>query len=442
GLKDVVGRKVTEVIPGIKESNPELFEIYGRVAATGLPESFETYVEPLQIWLSLSVYSPATGYFVATFANITERKRVEEELRRSHENFRRSLDDSPLPIRIYRAGGTTVYANLLFLELFGCDSIEEFNATPPEKRFTPESYGQHQQRKEARKRNGFVPSDYEGSIVRRNGEIRHLRVFRKEVLWNGESHFQHLCYDITERKQIQEQLMLADRMATIGELASGVAHELNNPLTSVIGFSQLLMERELPDDIKEDLGLVYSEAQRAAHIVKNLLTFARKHAPVRQLCQIHNILEDVLKLRAHDQKANNIEVNRRFASDLPEITVDYFQMQQVFLNIILNAEYFMAEAHHKGTLTITTKRFDNTVRISVADDGPGIAQEDLGKVFNPFFTMKEVGKGTGLGLSLCHGIVSEHGGSIYVRSQLGEGATFVVELPVNGDLVKREVPHG
>jgi PAS domain S-box-containing protein len=237
--------------------------------------------------------------------------------------------------------------------------------------------------------------------------------------------------DVTERKQMQEQLIMTERLASIGELASGIAHELNNPLTSVIGFSQLLMERNTTDDIREDLGLVYSEAQRAAGIVKNLLTFARKHSPVEQLSQINNVIEDVLRLRAYEQRVNNIGVDKRFASDLPEIMVDYFQMQQVFLNIIINAEYFMTQEHNRGTLTITTERFDNIVRISFADDGPGISKENLRRIFNPFFTTKEVGKGTGLGLSICHGIVTGHGGNIYARSRPGKGATFVVELPID-----------
>jgi PAS domain S-box-containing protein len=243
----------------------------------------------------------------------------------------------------------------------------------------------------------------------------------------------HVTRDITAQKQQNERLMMTDRLASIGELAAGTAHELNNPLTSVIGFSQLLMEKNIPDDIREDLKLIYNEAQRAASVTKNLLTFARKHTPVKQLSQINNIIEDVLKLRAYEHKVNGIEVKRRLAPDLPEIMVDNFQMQQVFLNIIINAEYFMIEAHKRGTLTITTKKQNgSTVRISIADDGPGIPQENLRRIFDPFFTTKEAGKGTGLGLSICHGIVAEHGGQIYARSQPGKGATIFVELPING----------
>lgn len=240
----------------------------------------------------------------------------------------------------------------------------------------------------------------------------------------------HIARDTTERKRQSEQLMMTNRLASVGELASGAAHELNNPLTSVIGFSQLLMERDVSDDIREDVSIIYNQAQRAAEVVKNLLTFAREHTPVKQLNQINRIIEDVLKLRAYEQKVNNIEVKIRLAPDLPEIMADYFQMQQVFVNIIINAEHFMKEEHNGGTLTVTTKRQNDIVVVSIADDGPGISEECLGQLFNPFFTTKEVGKGTGLGLSICHGIVTEHGGKIYAESEPGAGATFVVELPI------------
>jgi signal transduction histidine kinase len=229
---------------------------------------------------------------------------------------------------------------------------------------------------------------------------------------------------------MEEQLIVTDRLASIGELSSGIAHELNNPLTGVIGFSDLLLDRDLPDDIKEDLEVINREAKRTAGVVKNLLTFARKHETEKQPVNINSIIEKVLELRAYEQKVSNIEVNTQFASDVPEIIADGFRLQQVFINIIINAEHFMTEAHGRGTFTITTERVGNIIRASFADDGPGIAKENLGHLFDPFFTTKEVGKGTGLGLSICHGIITEHGGRIYAESKLGEGAVFVVELPV------------
>jgi signal transduction histidine kinase len=241
---------------------------------------------------------------------------------------------------------------------------------------------------------------------------------------------EELQQKIAERKQMEQQLIITDRLASVGELASGIAHELTNPLTSVIGFSQLLLGKDIPEDIKEDIRIVSSEAQRAAGVVKNLLTFARKHAQVKQLVNINNIIGKVLELRAYEQRVSNIWVKIRFAADLPEVMADYFQLQQVFLNIVINAEHFMVEAHSKGTLTITTEKVDNVVKAFFTDDGPGIPEADLGHLFDPFFTTKEVGKGTGLGLSICHGIITEHGGKIYARSELGKGTTFTVELPI------------
>ena len=233
-----------------------------------------------------------------------------------------------------------------------------------------------------------------------------------------------------EHRRAEKQLLITDRLASIGELASSLAHELNNPLTGVIGFSQLLLSKELPDEIREDVQIIYTEAKRTADVVKNLLIFARKHAPIKQLVDINSVIEKVLSLRAYEHKVENIQVVTYFAPDLPLTMADFFQLQQVFLNIIINAEHFMLEAHYRGTLAITTRRAGNSIIASFADDGSGIAEEDMVHLFDPFFTTKEVGEGTGLGLSICHGIVTEHNGLIYAESEPGKGATFVVELPV------------
>jgi PAS domain S-box-containing protein len=246
--------------------------------------------------------------------------------------------------------------------------------------------------------------------------------------------------DISERKQMEQQLIMTDKLASIGELVSGIAHELNNPLTGVIGYAQLLLERNANDDIKEELATIASEAQRAARIVKDLLTFARKHTPVKQLCQINTVIEVVLRLRAYEQKVNNIEVVKNLADGLPEIMVDYYQMQQVFLNIIINAEFFMVEAHKRGRLTMTTEQIDGVVRISITDDGPGIPEKYLNLIFDPFFTTKDVGKGTGLGLSICHGIITEHGGHIHAVNNQNAGATFVIELNCEKEYIQPDTP--
>ncbi len=241
----------------------------------------------------------------------------------------------------------------------------------------------------------------------------------------------HVARDVTERKKLEEQLFHSDRLASIGELASGIAHELNNPLTSIIGFSELLRARDLSEEVRDDLEIIHREARRSAGVVNNLLTFARKHKTDKEPVDIHKILRKVLELRAYQQKVNRIRVVTRLASRLPGVIADEFQLQQVFLNLIINAEHFMIEAHGAGTLTITTGRSGDTVKVSFTDDGPGIPRENLAHVFDPFFTTKESGKGTGLGLSVSHGIITESGGRIHAESEPGRGATFTVELPVS-----------
>jgi signal transduction histidine kinase len=219
-------------------------------------------------------------------------------------------------------------------------------------------------------------------------------------------------------------------LASIGQLVSGVAHEVNNPLTSIIGFSELVLEREIPDDIKNDLKIIHDEAARTAVIVKSLLTFARDQPDGKAPIDINENIQKVLKLRDHEQKTNKIQVITHFASDLPYIMGNGSQLQQVVFNIVLNAEYFMLEAHQNGNLTITTERIGDFVRVSFTDDGPGISKKYISEIFSPFVTTKDIGKGTGLGLSVCHGIITEHGGRIYAESEPGKGATLVVELPI------------
>jgi signal transduction histidine kinase len=236
--------------------------------------------------------------------------------------------------------------------------------------------------------------------------------------------------DITERKEMEQRLIMTDRLASIGELVSGIAHELNNPLTGVIGYAQLIMEQDIRDDLRDDLTVISSEAQRAARIIKDLLTFARKHSPVKEPGRINSVIDDVLKLRAYEHKTNNIEVIREFEPSLPETMLDYRQIQQVFLNLVINAEFFMIREHKKGRLTIKTERVNGFIRSTITDDGPGITEENLRHIFDPFFTTKEEGKGTGLGLSICHGIVTEHKGRIYARNVAGKGASFIVDIPI------------
>jgi PAS domain S-box-containing protein len=243
--------------------------------------------------------------------------------------------------------------------------------------------------------------------------------------------------NITERKraeereqEMQRELLLSSRLAAIGELAAGVAHQINNPLTGVLGFSQRLLKKSTDQETKQDLKIIYTEAERAAKVVQNLLTFARRRQPHKQYSDINEILESALELRSYELKTSNIEVITNLAAKLPEIMLDFFQLQEVFLNLILNAEQALTEAHNGGNLTIKTEERKGYIRTTFTDDGPGIPAERLDNIFDPFYTTKAEKGGTGLGLSICHGIITEHGGKIYAKSKPGKGATFFVELPL------------
>jgi two-component system NtrC family sensor kinase len=388
------------------------------------------------VLLSASVVRDEAGRPICrsgSFVDITERKQAEEALRQSEENYKTLFDSAVIGTIVLDAETMKVLiANQAAAKIFGFSSVEEALESDPFDFILSEDKGKVSELAEKALFEQNAQLTYDLRILTKDGRKIWISATGAKIVHQGRLAGLISFTDITKQKRQNEQLMLADRLASIGELAAGAAHELNNPLTSVIGFSQLLMDKDIPDDIREDLEIIYSEAQRAAGVTKNLLAFARKHRPVKQLNQINSIIEDVLKLRTYEHKIKGIEVEKQLASDLPESMVDHFQLQQVFFNIVINAEYFMTEAHDRGTLTIATENHNGTMRISFADDGPGIPLENLSHIFNPFFTTKQTGKGTGLGLSICHGVVSEHGGQIYAKSQPGEGTTIFIELPING----------
>jgi len=367
---------------------------------------------------------------VERLGRVTERRQKDEELRNSEERLKILFEYAPDGVYLTDLKGNFVDGNIAAEKLIGYERQELIGKGFLQLKLLDPKQMLKAAAALAKSILGQPTGPDEFILHRKDGKQIPVEISTFPVKIKDKTLVLGVARDITYRKKMEEQLMVTDRLASVGELASGVAHELNNPLTSVIGFSDLLLGRDLPDDIKEDLKIINREAQRTAGIVKNLLTFARKHETEKKLVNINELIQKVLELRAYEQKVNNIQTNTQFSPDLPKTMADAFQLQQMFINIIINAEHFMDEAHRKGTLTITTKRAGDIIQASFADDGPGIPKENLGHLFDPFFTTKEVGKGTGLGLSICHGIITEHGGSIYAKSELGKGATFVVELPV------------
>ena len=239
-----------------------------------------------------------------------------------------------------------------------------------------------------------------------------------------------LIEDVTETRRLQEQLIQSEKLSAVGQLIAGVAHELNNPLASVLGFADFLGESgQTPPGLLEPVRVIQHEAQRAAGIVKNLLSFARRQDQERQALDIGPVLKRTLALLNNQLMGMKVDAKLWLDPDLPKIHGSPNQLQQVFLNLINNAAQAMSASGTGGHVTIRGRKWLGGVAVDVEDDGPGVPSEHADRVFEPFFTTKPPGEGTGLGLSICQGIIKEHGGRITLKSAPGRGAIFSVELP-------------
>jgi signal transduction histidine kinase len=269
---------------------------------------------------------------------------------------------------------------------------------------------------------------------------------------DGSLRVEAVMRDVSERKKLEDQardlyhqLLQAEKLAALGQTMSGVAHELNNPLATVLACAERLTGKPLDDTTRRDLDAIHNAAERAARIVRNLQTFARKRHTTRTMVDLNHVVRDTLALRAYEQRVANVVILEALASGLPSVFADPHQIQQVLLNLIINAEQAMISAHGRGTLILRSwhEPESDCVRLEVSDDGPGIPADVQAKIFDPFFTTKEVGKGTGLGLTVAYAIAQEHGGSLSVApiaGGSGRGAAFTLELPVGGTNLRMSAP--
>lgn len=271
--------------------------------------------------------------------------------------------------------------------------------------------------------------DGDGSI---DSEISYNVTLTPHVDPGLKSKYLLLIDDTTEGADLEDRMIANSRLVSVGEMAAGVAHELNNPLTAVLGFSQLAMRLASDETLKRDLESIADEAERAGRIVDNLLTFARSSDTDAnsQHLNVTSSLQKILDLREYECRVNNVEVVTYFETDTPITLADAHRIEQVFMNLIGNSIHAISESVGHGTITVGVVHDEGRIRVSITDDGPGIPSNVQKRIFEPFFTTKPVGKGTGLGLSICQGIVEDHGGSIHVDSAPGRGTTFVVEIPI------------
>lgn len=366
------------------------------------------------------------GGTVATLRDITEQKHALDVLTRSESRYRHLFESASDAIVTLDANGRFTTANRASEIISGYRHDELvgqwFAPLLPEDDLR--STLAHFQQALAGETGLF-----ETRFVRKDGEIRTIQVTYSTPQKDEEV----LCIirDVTDQKVLQEQLLQSEKMSAIGQLVSGVAHEVNNPLASVSAYAQLLLaEQPLTADQRSAVETMYAEARRASRIVHNLLTFARQHKAEKGPTSINQVLDDTLELRGYELRVRGIDLRRDYDEQIPETMADAHQLQQVFLNLITNAEQAMEASQRKMRLTVRTRRAAEGIRIEVEDTGPGIPPNLLERIFNPFFTTKPTGSGTGLGLSISLGIVREHGGRIWGENARRGGARFVIELPV------------
>jgi PAS domain S-box-containing protein len=367
--------------------------------------------------------------------DITDRREMERRLYQQQEFARRLVDSFPDLILVLNAAGQYTFTSSRVKDILGYD---------------PEEYDSQElgERTHAEDRPALQALFAEIVAGHQSFASLEIRVRHKQGEWRRiRCHFSPLCdetgkidgviisgRDVTELKRLEEQLIQAEKLAAMGQMLAGVAHELNNPLTAILGVTELLRERPgLEEATRRQLDLTHRQARRAARIVQNLLEFSRPAAPQKKLLDVNSLIDRTLQLHEHSLRRNNIEVDFQPYNALPTVTGDANQLIQVFLNLISNAEHAIREVRETGRVQIRVGRVGKHTTVTVQDDGVGILPEALPRLFDPFYTTKRPGGGTGLGLSICMSIVREHGGSINVETFPAGGSAFTVFLPIASD---------
>ncbi len=433
--EQVIGQSITSFVP--PDFQKTAADCCKAVWQSGKPGEYSTeYVtqdgetKHFDVWIGPVFESGQVSALVSNSMDVTDRKATEDALRANEERYRAIFDQARDGIVLIDDGeGWVVDCNQEFERQTGRSLAELrelhiWELRPPEQQ-------------EAAKRKylevtetGSAESS-ELAYLRPDGQETPVEFVAKRVRIGGRWYHQSITRDITERRRMEEQLRRSEVLASLGETIAGIAHEVSNPLSAIILYSELVEWSDLPSKMRGDLRVIRSEAKRAAKIMRELLAYSRKVEPLTRWLDVNRTIRKVLKMRCYQEQVRNIGITTNLANGALRVRGDAAQLTQVFMNLILNAEAALSEASNKS-LIVTSEISNEWARISVADNGTGIPKEHLDQVFLPFFSTKPVGKGTGLGLSTCYGIVTAHKGRMRAENNDIGGATFIVELPLAG----------
>jgi PAS domain S-box-containing protein len=370
--------------------------------------------------------------YQGTLVDVTEKRALEHKLRRQEEFRRHLLESFPDLILVFDLKGQYTFVSARIGELlgYGPDHLMGKNIDDTEKT-SPELAGLY--RTVATGQSALASCEY-GSR-HRDGSWRTMLGMASPLL-EAEGRLAGVIIsvrDVTTEKKLEQQIIQSERLAAMGQMIGGFAHELNNPLTSILGMAELLQEGDTSEAARKQLSILHKEARRAAEIVQNLQYFARPPVPGRSQVNLNELVQRVVQMQSYPLRKSNITVDFLQEPAIPAIVADPNQLMQVFLNLLLNAEQAIRENREKGTIRVRIGRKPDSVWIVFQDDGPGIAPENLEHIFDPFFTTKRPGRGTGLGLSICKTVLREHGGNIEVMTAADGGAVFTITLPVGAE---------
>lgn len=367
--------------------------------------------------------------YQGTLVDVTERREMEKALRGQEEFQRYLLESFPDLILVMDLNGRYSFVSSRIHDLRGYKPEDLLGKRVEEEQdYSPELFALYRDLITGRKM--FGSCDY--SARHRDGSWRTMRA-SASPLFDAENKLSGAIVsvrDITVEKKLEQQIIQSERLAAMGQMIGGFAHELNNPLTSILGMSELLQEGEAPEAVRKQMVVLQQQARRAAEIVQNLMYFSRPPAPGKTPIDLGELVQRTLHLHAYSLRKSNITVDFLKETSVPAVSGDTHQLMQVFLNLILNSEQAMREVRDRGTLRIRIEKQEKSVSVIFQDDGPGISPDILPNIFDPFYTTKRPGRGTGLGLSISKAILREHNGNVEATSGPGGGAVFTVTLPV------------